>query len=139
MRSSRTVVTPEPKSPGRRTRSFRSLPPLYASYFFAVFFRCSDCARRRSSCSLSSGVNSAPKSSASNTWRTSISKCKKRDRFIFQRRWRFSALFEEVSIFPERLSTRAEADLAGAGRERGAEVSRGVGGDPEMVGGFFFL
>src|SRR2546427_5800468 len=73
MRSSRTVVTPEPKSPGRPTRSFRSLPPLYASYFFAVFFRCSDCARRRSSCSLSSGVNSAPKSSASNTWRISIS------------------------------------------------------------------
>src|SRR2546422_11133220 len=139
MRSSRTVVTPEPKSPGRPTRSFRSLPPLYASYFFAVFFRCSDCARRRSSCSLSSGVNSAPKSSASNTWRTSISKCKKRDRFIFQRRWRFSALFEEVSIFAERLSTRAEADVAVGGGGRGAEVSRGVGGDPEMVGGFFFL
>ncbi len=30
-------------------------------------------ARRRSSCSLSSGVNSAPKSSASKTWRISIS------------------------------------------------------------------
>src|SRR2546428_3980223 len=133
MRSSRTVVTPEPKSPGRPTRSFRSLPPLYASYFFAVFFRCSDCARRRSSCSLSSGVNSAPKSSASNTWRTSISKCKKRDRFIFQRRWRFSALFEEVSIFAERLSTRAEADAAGRGAEPGAEVAAGGRGPPSLA------
>ena len=37
-------------------------------YFFAL-----TCARRRSSCSLSSGVSSAPKSSASNTWRISIS------------------------------------------------------------------
>src|SRR2546422_5942974 len=73
MRSSGKRATPEPKSPDRPTRSFRSLPSLYASYFFAVFFRCSDCARRRSSCSLSSGVNSAPKSSASNTWRISIS------------------------------------------------------------------
>src|SRR5262249_28037009 len=33
----------------------------------------STCARRRSSCSLSSGVNAGPKSSASNTWRISIS------------------------------------------------------------------
>ncbi len=33
----------------------------------------SACARMRSSCSLSSGVSSSPKSSASNTWRTSIS------------------------------------------------------------------
>src|SRR2546422_5450611 len=138
MRSSRTVVTPEPKSPGRPTRSFRSLPPLYASYFFAVFFRCSDCARRRSSCSLSSGVNSAPKSSASNTWRTSISKCKKRDRFIFQRRWRFSALFEEVSIFAERLSTRAEADAAGRGGGRRHEVAGGGEDHPELAVGFFF-
>src|SRR2546425_8702640 len=138
MRSSRTVVTPEPKSPGRPTRSFRSLPPLYASYFFAVFFRCSDCARRRSSCSLSSGVNSAPKSSASNTWRTSISKCKKRDRFIFQRRWRFSALFEEVSIFAERLSTRAEADAAGRGWERRHGVAGGVEDHPELGVVFFF-
>src|SRR5688572_25547280 len=31
------------------------------------------CARTRSSCARSSGVNSAPKSSASNTWRISIS------------------------------------------------------------------
>src|SRR6266850_7778206 len=37
------------------------------------FFFAANCARRRSSCSLSSGVNSAPKSSASNTWRISIS------------------------------------------------------------------
>src|SRR2546428_3311084 len=133
MRSSRTVVTPEPKSPGRPTRSFRSLPPLYASYFFAVFFRCSDCARRRSSCSLSSGVNSAPKSSASNTWRTSISKCKKRDRFIFQRRWRFSALFEEVSIFAERLSTRAEADAAGRGGGRRLELVEVVREHPQLA------
>src|SRR2546422_1331025 len=73
MRSSGKRATPEPKSPDRPTQSFRSLPSLYASYFFAVFFRCSDCARRRSSCSRSSGVNSAPKSSASNTWRISIS------------------------------------------------------------------
>ena len=36
-------------------------------YLFAI------CARMRSSCSRSSGVNSAPKSSASNTWRISIS------------------------------------------------------------------
>src|SRR3989454_5132787 len=138
MRSSRTVVTPEPKSPGRPTRSFRSLPPLYASYFFAVFFRCSDCARRRSSCSLSSGVNSAPKSSASNTWRTSISKCKKRDRFIFQRRWRFSALFEEVSIFAERLSTRAVADAAGGGGGGGRRVAGGAGEHPAPGVRFFF-
>src|SRR2546426_265618 len=73
MRSSGKRATPEPKSPDRPTRSFRSLPSLYASYFFAVFFRLSDCARRRSSRSLASGVNSAPKSSASNTWRISIS------------------------------------------------------------------
>src|SRR2546426_9859599 len=131
MRSLRTRVTPEPKSPGRPTRSFRSLLPLYASYFFAVFFRCSDCARRRSSCFLSSGVNSAPKSSESNTWRISISKCKKRDRFIFQRRWRFSALFEEVSIFAERLSTRAKADAAGRGGGRGPEV--GDGGEEQLA------
>src|SRR5262245_16665220 len=41
------------------------------------FFCCSIWARRRCSCSLSSGVNSAPKSSASNTWRisTSLSVC----------------------------------------------------------------
>src|SRR6266571_3693613 len=38
-----------------------------------LFFFAAICARRRSSCSLSSGVNSAPKSSASNTWRISIS------------------------------------------------------------------
>src|SRR5439155_3515034 len=37
-------------------------------YFFAAI-----CARRRSSCFRSSGVNSAPKSSASNTWRISTS------------------------------------------------------------------
>ena len=44
--------------------------PLFPGpfYFFAAI-----CERRRSSCSLSSGVNSAPKSSASNTWRISIS------------------------------------------------------------------
>src|SRR2546425_8451618 len=138
MRSLRTRVTPEPKSPGRPTRSFRSLLPLYASYFFAVFFRCSDCARRRSSCFLSSGVNSAPKSSESNTWRISISKCKKRDRFIFQRRWRFSALFEEVSIFAERLSTRAKADAAGRGRGRRHEVAEGVEEHPELGVVFFF-
>src|SRR5206468_5392107 len=36
-------------------------------WFFSI------CARRRSSCSRSWGVNSAPKSSASNTWRISIS------------------------------------------------------------------
>src|SRR6266571_5687704 len=46
----------------RRVRRHRYL------FFFAAI-----CARRRSSCSLSSGVNSAPKSSASNTWRISIS------------------------------------------------------------------
>src|SRR5256886_15893193 len=138
MRSSRTRVTAEPKSPDRPTRPFRSLPSLYASYFFAVFFRCSDCARRRSSCSLSSGVNSAPKSSASNTWRTSISKCKKRDRFIFQRRWRFSALFEEVSIFAERLSTRAEADAAGGGGGGGSGFAGGGRERREAGVGFFF-
>src|SRR2546428_12065396 len=132
MRSSRTRVTAGPKSPDRPTRPFRSLPPLYASYFFAVFFRCSGCARRCSSCFLSSGVNSAPKSSASNTWRISISKCKKRDRFIFQRRWRFSALFEEVSIFAERLSTRAKADAAGRGRGRAHEVVGGGREQPEL-------
>src|SRR5258706_9968143 len=38
-----------------------------------LFFFAATCARRRSSCSLSSGVNSAPKSSGSNTWRISIS------------------------------------------------------------------
>jgi hypothetical protein len=37
------------------------------------YFFLSICARRRSSCSLSSGLNSAPKSSASNSWRISIS------------------------------------------------------------------
>src|SRR5437588_8283413 len=42
-------------------------------YGFLYFFSCSSCARTRSSCFLSSGVNSAPKSSASNTWRISIS------------------------------------------------------------------
>src|SRR5207245_10139155 len=138
MRSSRTRVTAGPKSPDRPTRPVRSLPPLYASYFFAVFFRCSGCARRCSSCFLSSGVNSAPKSSASNTWRISISKCKKRDRFIFQRRWRFSALFEEVSIFAERLSTRAEADAAGRGRERRHEFADGGEGHLELAVVFLF-
>src|SRR6185369_2718365 len=37
------------------------------------YFLAADCLRRRASCSLSSGVSSAPKSSASNTWRISIS------------------------------------------------------------------
>jgi hypothetical protein len=37
------------------------------------FFLDSSCSRRRSSCSLSSGVNSSPKSSASNTGRISTS------------------------------------------------------------------
>src|SRR5712692_442016 len=37
------------------------------------FFLAAACLRRRSSCSLSSGVNASPKSSASNTWRISIS------------------------------------------------------------------
>src|SRR5712664_1593247 len=37
------------------------------------FFFAATCERKRSSCSFSSGVNSAPKSSASNTWRISIS------------------------------------------------------------------
>src|SRR5213594_1440702 len=138
MRSSRTRVTAGPKSPDRPTRPFRSLPPLYASYFFAVFFRCSGCARRCSSCFLSSGVNSAPKSSASNTWRISISKCKKRDRFIFQRRWRFSAFFEEVSIFAERLSTRAKADAAGRERERRHELADRVEHHLELAVVFLF-
>src|SRR2546426_397083 len=40
---------------------------------FAAFVFLAACARRRSSCSRSSGVNSAPKSSASNTWRISTS------------------------------------------------------------------
>src|SRR5688572_30039307 len=39
-----------------------------ASYFLAVI-----CARSRSSCSLSSGVSSGPKSSVSKTWRISTS------------------------------------------------------------------
>src|SRR5207245_702587 len=42
--------------------------PSLRGYFLAA-----TCLRRRSSCSLSSGVSSAPKSSASNTWRISTS------------------------------------------------------------------
>src|SRR5438105_1561299 len=37
------------------------------------YFLAATCARKRCSCSLSSGVKLAPKSSASNTWRISIS------------------------------------------------------------------
>src|SRR5436309_2598433 len=52
-------------------------PPVQAgvrrNYFFAALLSCSDWARRRSSCSLSSGVNSGPKSAASNTRRISTS------------------------------------------------------------------
>src|SRR6266480_3323546 len=55
--------------------SFGSFGSIISAVFqrFAVFASSSDCARRRSSCSRSSGVSSAPKSSASNTWRISTS------------------------------------------------------------------
>src|SRR2546428_12692180 len=109
---------------------------LYASYFFAVFFRCSDCARRRSSCSLSSGVNSAPKSSASNTWRTSISKCKKRVR-------NGTDLFFNAVGDSRRFSRRCQYLLSGCQRVRkpmrrgggggGRLGFRGGGGDPLQV------
>src|SRR5256885_1027707 len=45
----------------------RHRPKIYDAFCFSI------CWRMRSSCSLSSGVNSAPKSSASNTWGISIS------------------------------------------------------------------
>src|SRR5437870_8938321 len=52
-------------------------PPVQAgvrrNYFFAALLSRSDWARRRFSCSLSSGVNSGPKSAASNTRRISTS------------------------------------------------------------------
>src|SRR2546427_8383928 len=127
MRSSRTRVTAGPKSPDRPTRSFRSLPPLYASYFFAVFFRCSDCARRRSSCSLSSGVNSAPKSSASNTWRISISKCKKRVR-------NGTDLFFNAVGDSRRFSRRCQYLLSGCQRVR-KPMRRGGGGGGALGSG----
>src|SRR5438132_4284500 len=55
--------------------SFGSFGSIISAVFqrFAVFASSSDCARRRSSCSRSSGVSSAPKSSASNIWRISTS------------------------------------------------------------------
>src|SRR3982751_3321409 len=45
----------------------RHRPKIYDAFCFSI------CWRMRSSCSLSSGVNSASKSSASNTWRISTS------------------------------------------------------------------
>src|SRR5205823_9282663 len=56
-----------------RFRVLRGLDYHHESHRNYLFFFAAICARRRSSCSLSSGVNSAPKSSASNTWRISIS------------------------------------------------------------------
>src|SRR4029450_12394523 len=53
-----------------------SLPiDLINDWFYRLFpfASCSVCARMRPSCALSSGVNSAPKSSASNIWRISTS------------------------------------------------------------------
>jgi cytochrome b len=58
----------------RRSRLLRGhvTRPGRAGQTVAVLLA-SACWRRRSSCALSSGVNSAPKSSASNTWRSSTS------------------------------------------------------------------
>src|SRR5437016_11469135 len=55
--------------------SFGSFGSIISAVFqrFAVFASSSDCARRRAPCSRSSGVSSAPKSSASNIWRISTS------------------------------------------------------------------
>src|SRR6266516_3824495 len=58
----RQSLSPNP-SPNRERRKETCYQLLFAEA----------CARTRSSCSLSSGVNSAPKSSASNTWRISTS------------------------------------------------------------------
>src|SRR5438067_3537543 len=57
------------QAPGRGPAEGLATKPVGA---LALYFA-SICSRIRASCSLSSGVNSAPKSSASNTWRTSTS------------------------------------------------------------------
>ena len=63
-------VAHDPGQPGDQPRGLD--PPDGVDRALDVYWFASACLRRRSSCSRNSGVNASPKSSASNTGRTSI-------------------------------------------------------------------